>query len=53
MMFGSSTFVVFTLGGLASVGVAQFTGWDLKNGQINSTMCTWQSLRGEDIANFN
>ncbi|KAJ4385722.1 hypothetical protein N0V93_010151 [Gnomoniopsis smithogilvyi] len=33
------------LAGLASVGVAQYSGWDVNNGQNSSTMCTWERLR--------
>lgn len=45
-------FSPFIIAGLASVGTAQYSGWDLENGQINSTMCTWRALRGRTTAHF-
>lgn len=40
------------IAGLASVGLAQYSGWDIEHGQNSSTMCTWQSLRGKALDNI-
>lgn len=38
--------------GLVSIGLAQYSGWDVNDGQNSSTMCTWQALRGKVVANI-
>lgn len=42
--------LLLAITGLVSVGVAQYSGWDTKNAQINATICTWQGLQGKLLA---
>lgn len=46
-MFGSKLTLLSVAAGLASVTVAQLSGWEAN--QVNTTMCMWQQLRGKLI----
>lgn len=36
--------------GLATVALAQYSGWNMGDGQVNSSMCTWGGLSGRLIS---